>query len=238
MSTSFAFKPIVTDGLVFTIDAANSKSFVSGSTSWYDLSGGGNTGTLTNGPAYDSNNGGSLVFDGTDDFVNFGLTTPNLYPNTSDFTINMWLKFGAFTGTYRMVWYGNAGGGFNGVGIVLQDNANNFIFEIRGSNVTRQRISFSVASYLNTWNYWSFAIVQSTLQVLVYVNGSLLTTLSYSDWGGAINKQGSQNFMLGSHAGTIWFYNGSIGQVSAYKGKALSATEILQNYNALKGRYI
>jgi hypothetical protein len=81
------FKPIVTDGMVLNLDAANRKSFVSGSTSWYDLSGGGNNGTLTNGPAYNSANGGSIVFDGIDDICSV-VDTPFRFGNT--FTISVW----------------------------------------------------------------------------------------------------------------------------------------------------
>ena len=60
----------ITDGLVLCLDAANRKSYPGSGTTWTDLSGRGNTGTLTNGPTYSSANGGSIVFDGTDDIVN------------------------------------------------------------------------------------------------------------------------------------------------------------------------
>ena len=60
---------IVTNGLVLYLDAANKKSYPGSGTTWTDLSGNNNTGTLTNGPTFDSNNGGSIVFDGTNDYV-------------------------------------------------------------------------------------------------------------------------------------------------------------------------
>jgi len=60
---------IVTDGLVLALDAGNTKSYPGSGTTWTDLSGNGNTGTLTNGPTFDSANGGSIVFDGTNDYV-------------------------------------------------------------------------------------------------------------------------------------------------------------------------
>ena len=63
---------MVTDGLIFYLDAANPRSFVSGSTSWYDMTRNSNNGTLTNGPTYDSSNGGAVVFDGSNDYINFG----------------------------------------------------------------------------------------------------------------------------------------------------------------------
>ena len=59
---------IITNGLVLALDAANTKSYVSGSTVWRDLSGNNNSGSLTNGPTFNSANGGSIVFDGVDDY--------------------------------------------------------------------------------------------------------------------------------------------------------------------------
>jgi hypothetical protein len=63
---------IVTDGLVLYLDAANQKSYPGTGTTWNDLSGNGNNGTLVNGPTFNSDNNGSIVFDGVDDYVNFG----------------------------------------------------------------------------------------------------------------------------------------------------------------------
>jgi hypothetical protein len=62
---------IVTNGLVFCLDAANSKSYPGTGTDWTDLSGNQINGILTNGPAYNSSNGGSIVFDGINDYINF-----------------------------------------------------------------------------------------------------------------------------------------------------------------------
>ena len=64
---------IVTDGLVLLLDAGNTKSYPGTGTTWTDISRNGNNGTLTNGPTFDSANGGSLVFDGVDDYVNWDL---------------------------------------------------------------------------------------------------------------------------------------------------------------------
>ena len=67
---AFNYSPkTVIDGLVLYMDAANSKSYVSGSTTWNDISRGGNIGTLLNGPTFNSSNSGNIVFDGTDDYV-------------------------------------------------------------------------------------------------------------------------------------------------------------------------
>ena len=63
---------VVYNGLVLYLDAANNKSYVSGSTSWNDLTSNQNVGTLTNGPTFNTGSGGSIVFDGVDDYVDCG----------------------------------------------------------------------------------------------------------------------------------------------------------------------
>ena len=79
---------IVTDGLVLCVDAANTKSYPGSGTTWTDISSKGNNGTLTNGPTFSSGNGGAIVFDGTNDYVDFGSQVANL----STSTISFWIK--------------------------------------------------------------------------------------------------------------------------------------------------
>ena len=70
---AFNYSPnIITDGLVLYLDAANTKSYPGSGTTWRDLSKSQLNGTLTNGPTFNSSNGGSIVFDGVDDYVNLG----------------------------------------------------------------------------------------------------------------------------------------------------------------------
>ena len=80
---------VVYDGLVLYLDAANNKSYVSGSTSWLDLTHNQNNGTLTNGPTYSSANLGSIVFDGSNDYVK--LPNSSIF-QLSNFTFNAWVK--------------------------------------------------------------------------------------------------------------------------------------------------
>ena len=79
-------KPIITNGLVLALDAANKKSYPGSGTVWSDLSGNANTGTLTNGPTFDSSNNGSIDFDGTDDFVECSKIS------STNFTNSVWMK--------------------------------------------------------------------------------------------------------------------------------------------------
>jgi restriction endonuclease S subunit len=86
--------PIVTDGLVFAVDAANYESYPGSGTTWTDLAGTSN-GTLTNGPTFNSENGGNIDFDGTDDYTDFGNSLP--IDGTSAGTISIWAKTSAST---------------------------------------------------------------------------------------------------------------------------------------------
>jgi len=96
---SFNFSPkIVTDGLVLYLDAANTKSFISGSTTWNDISKNKNDGTLINGPTFNPNNMGSIVFDGLNDYVNCGKNSSILFLIRSGLylhreILNRWFKW-------------------------------------------------------------------------------------------------------------------------------------------------
>ena len=88
MALTHGIKPIVTSGLVLCLDAGNIKSYPGIGTAWTDLSGRGGIGTLTNGPTYNSANGGSFSFDGIDDYVSSvsNLTLAN------NFSVSLWLR--------------------------------------------------------------------------------------------------------------------------------------------------
>ncbi len=80
----------VTDGLVLALDAGNTKSYPGSGTAWTDLIGS-NNGTLTNGPTYNSDNGGSIVFDGTNDYVTISDDSDFTF-GTGDLTVEAWFK--------------------------------------------------------------------------------------------------------------------------------------------------
>jgi hypothetical protein len=79
---------IVTDGLILSLDAANNKSYPRSGTTWNDLSGNGNNGTLVNGPTFSSANGGSIVFDGTNDVV----STTLVQTFVNELTVETWYR--------------------------------------------------------------------------------------------------------------------------------------------------
>ena len=80
----FEVASIVTDGLILHLDAADSNSYGGSGNTWYDISGNGYNGILTNGPTYSTNNGGCLIFDGTNDYIK--LTSTPLWQNIRNIT--------------------------------------------------------------------------------------------------------------------------------------------------------
>ncbi|MFY7884644.1 MAG: hypothetical protein ACOVOV_07360, partial [Dolichospermum sp.] len=87
---------IVTNGLVLNLDAANTKSYVSGSTNWFSLGNPSLSGSLVNGPAFSSENGGSIVFDGVNDYVQ--IDNPSILQN-QNFSISTWINPSPATNT-------------------------------------------------------------------------------------------------------------------------------------------
>jgi len=84
---------ITTNGLVLAIDAADKNSYPGSGTVWTDLSGNRNTGTLNNGPTYNSLVGGNILLDGTDDYVS---VENNTILNPSNITVSIWVKRNAY----------------------------------------------------------------------------------------------------------------------------------------------
>tara|TARA_B100001175_G_C19469472_1_gene620951 strand:- start:647 stop:1327 length:681 start_codon:yes stop_codon:yes gene_type:complete len=217
---------IVTDGLVLALDAGNTKSYPGSGTSWSDISGQGNNGTLTNGPTYSSDNGGSIVFDGTNDYIDVSGTESFNAPLSINFTLSIWM-YPTKTGNWQGVFTKNRSTGTQ-VGLFLS-SSNEFVFGFSGSGGNLIGSSFST----NTW-YHVVLVQAANTSRKIYINGSLDVTKT-STFG--TTSSGSETFRLGQASGVNEYFGGRISNASIYNNKALTASEVLQNYNALKGRY-
>ena len=228
---AFNFSPkIVTDGLVLCLDAANSKSIISGSTKWTDLSRGGNNGTLINGPIFDSGSGGNIVFDGSSNYV---LGDTILEPQNNALSISTWFKP---TGP------SNNNDGYGGVLLVNTNQAN--LSYALGYSWANQCVSFNTKindaltssnnSVLRNSISYITAIYNGSQQI-IYLNGQLLTSRAYTIPLSYLSS-GDRFFRIGQWGLLPRNFNGKIYQMSLYN-KALSAAEILQNYNATKTRF-
>jgi hypothetical protein len=223
---SFVHSPkIITEGLVLALDAGNTKSYTSGSTTWFDKSGNARNGTLTNGPTFSSANGGSIVFDGTNDYARF---SPSSGFDINQFTWSAWVK-GTYSVQPALLFIGNDVGQsvipykifigvINSGGLKLRINYNNVATVNLGSLTDNVLYNLGITYDGTTTN--------------MYVNG--VSIGSSTAMSGALNSK--TYAYIGSTAAATEFYNGSIYTTSLYN-RALSASEIQQNFNALRGRY-
>ena len=218
------YEPIVTNGLVLNLDAGFTPSYPTTGTTWYDVSSGGNNGTLINGPTFNSGNGGSIVFDGTNDYVtiNQTLTTPITITgfvkyNNQGKSLNTWMN--SFPHTVLAISLNRLGGG------------QIYVYIGNGSGWQGQPgIISSTNMSVNTW--YHLAYVSNGSGSVLYLNGVNVGTSihSPSGWGlkyflGWIELNGDGEYL-----------NGNIGNTQIYN-RALSQTEIIQNYNAQKSRF-
>jgi hypothetical protein len=215
MLPRFVGENIVTDGLILYLDAGYKSSYSGSGTTWYDVSGYGNHGTLTNGPTFNSSNGGSIIFDGADDYANL----PNgLLSGTGDFTIIQWVQCdGPGIGTT----FGNYGAGTLQFG---WSSSYVFLWLDNGS------------AYASTSNF--------TTAITMIAGRRIGTTTNYLKNGTVIGTGASNasignsntNFRIGTNTSTTEQYKGKIYTTMVYN-RGLSNAEILQNYNTQKGRF-
>ena len=231
--------PIVTDGLVFAVDASNLVSYESGSTTTYSLTGS-LSGSLVNGVGYSSNNGGTWVFDGVDDKLTFG--SPNI---TSSCTVNQWIQplSGSAT-TMRTIEYVAV----NSATAVLYSQ----LIKVSNTWYHQTLVSGYQAGYAEEMNMYFQSNVTSfvqnntpynftfTWERTPGVNSTLKTYLN-----GVFREQqvNTNNYWANTASLATATYNiassykGNIGTTSFYN-RALTASEVLQNYNAQKARFI
>jgi hypothetical protein len=229
----FAGPEIAESGLVLALDAGNIKSYNAGisTTTWTDLSGRGNTGTLTNGPTYSS---GSIVFDGTNDYV----VIPR--PVQDDFTLSCWFKTNQTAspgGGVDRYWY-------DGYGLIDGATDGTSGFDDFGMTVRIGKLCFGVGnpdtsftsplSYNdNIWHYAVATRIRSSGAIALYVDGVLVISGTAA---GTQSLTSPLQLRIGCLQTGVKFFLGNLAQVSIYN-RALSAAEIQQNFNALRGRF-
>ena len=217
---------IITDGLVLALDAGNTKSYPGSGTSWSDLSGQGNTGTLTNGPTYSSADGGSIVFDGSNDSA----TLPTLDIAGNELTFSVW-NYGIEAKTSSIIYLEDSGN-HRMLNVHLPWNNRVVYFDKGGNNYDRINKTATNVEYQG-WHHWAFTANASTGSMKIYLDSALWHsgtghTKTFTNITGSVKKIGKSHL-------NQW-HRGYISNLQLYK-KELSQAEVLQNYNALKGRF-
>ena len=205
---------IVRDGLVFHVDASKSNSYAGVGNTIYDISGSGKIGTLTNGPTFSGLNGGSIAFDGSNDYILF----PNSDVMGSVYTQNIWFKKNSSNvGDLADAQYSGA---------LVYSGSIVFYY----TNVPPYTLTAYYSFAIGVW--YCLSLVRGSSVKQIYLNGNILASTGSTDMYDAPGT----NFVIGSNGGNSEFLNGNISQVQIYN-RALSAQEISQNFNATKGRY-
>ena len=214
---------IVTDGLVLALDAGNPKSYPGSGTTWTDLSGRGNTGTLVNGVGYNSNDGGSLVFDGVNDYVqiNQTLSTP--------FTITGFIRYTDQAKTLNTFINTNP---HAVLGISLNRTGSGDIYVYIGNGSGWLALPAIISSSNMIVNQWYQVTFTSTGSgSILYLNGVNVGTSVHSPSG-----WGSSYYLGTIIIASGEYLKGDIGTTQIYN-KALTPQEIQQNFNATRSRY-
>ncbi len=232
----------VTNGLLLHLDAADIKSYPRTGILWYDRSGNRNNGTLTNGPAFNSGNGGSVVFDGTDDYVNIPYTSILTPTSQISFEATAYLTNWDVSTDYRILSKTQSGGyniGLNEPSFITNGYLGGLVFaggSYRIVRIPRSSVSSGWHHLAFTFDGRYFKMYLDGINVNSYDIGST-TTISYSS---------NNSLLIGAEVGSgstpdgIYpngsYLNGRVASVKIYN-RALSQQEVIQNYNATKSRF-
>jgi len=218
---------IVTDGLVFSLDAGSERSYPGSGTAWNDLSSSKSVYTLNNGPSFDSGNGGTFVFDGVDDYAS--TSSAPLSAGATAYSIEAVFKADS-TGT-QVIWEQGSTAQTAGKRvcmILLSTGTGGF----NGQNADFQT---SVNYSINTWYNWLITVDTSlsSNKIKIYVNG----VLSAQGNPSATLNAGADGARVGNKlSNSTEDFDGNIALVRAYN-RVLTAAQVLQNYNAQKSRF-
>lgn len=215
---------VVTNGLVLCLDAANIKSYLGTGTTWNDLSGIGSNGTLQNNPTYNTNNLGNFSLDGVDDrvLISCNNSTVRTFNSTTQFIINL----PTYSGGQRCILSYRTGAGSLYIG-----KSSNGIFCFYDQLSTAGFTAGNITA--NTTVICAITCDANNNLLSIYINGILVGSASRTGWISAYHTSlylgwdagGTNEFMLGN------FYSFS------HYNRVLTATEIQQNFNAVRGRY-
>lgn len=216
---------IVQQGLVLNLDAGNPYSYAGAGTTWYDVSGIGNNGTLTNGPTYSRTNDGYIVFDGTDDYVS--IPSNNNFNNGNNITVEAWVLCTNWSSyTHPMI----VAKGINVEWILWKSNDVGYVGKLGWRGAGTAYTTTSLPN--NTWVQCVGSIGSAGQKV--YLNGVLESTVGNTTFtSGNVNVTIAAGLVTGSPANLL----GANVAITRIYNTQLTDAQVLQNYNATKGRF-
>jgi len=230
----------VTDGLIFYVDPTNTNTYSGVGTTAYNLIPGGiNNFSLNNGLSYDLDKSGSFYFDGSNDYVGLGSTT---IFNSTAFTVSFWIKPTTYSGTYCSGAVSNGQYTIFGTSSTYQGYSSTFSGAIQtgGSSnaaATVNQSNFSINKWYHYVAVYDSAGTGNSTKFKIYIDG-VIKSLTFDGTMPSSPYAAGQEARIGwgPGGGAYPYYNGNIGLVQIHR-RALSSTEILQNYNATKARF-
>lgn len=224
----YAGPEISQSGLVLCLDAGSPKSYPGSGNTWVNLANTNLNSTLINGPTYSTNNGGVMIFDGVDDYVE-----TNYIPQSNvSYTISFWGKSSASGYPNRPLGNSDALAGANGASFIwgFRSNPNNLLAARRyGLNNSDRDIEVIISDLSTKIHYISHTYDSSTGSKL-YVDGVEVGN------NNVLGFTSGMTFRIGKEGNGTDRFNGNIYNVQIYN-RALSASEVRQNFNALRGRF-
>jgi hypothetical protein len=214
---------IVTTNLSMFLDAGNASSYPGSGTTWTDLSGNSRNGTLTNGPTYSSADGGSIVFDGTNDFVQ---CSGSITATAATFVI--WIRRNGLQGDFDGIMYSRSA---NATGLSFWGTTN--------------KLSYTWNNAVNTYSWDSGLTIPDLTWCMIAVSVTSTTATAYLCQSSGITSATNtvshtsttlDAIRIGQDSLASRFFTGNIATAMIYD-RALTANEITQNFNALRGRY-
>ena len=221
---------IIRDGLIIWDDVLFQTSYPSSGTTLFDLSGNNYDGTLVNGVGYDSANGGSLEFDGINDYVDFGNSVTN---GQIDISVSLWCYVYGQAGAQFLIQKYDANTTRNGYFLYYSGTTNKFGADGRES--AAQYISNPSANTFSANNWYNVVFTKSANNWRLYVNNVL--EANNFPGNGITPFTNNQLFTMGSLPSNSLYGKSKIAQMAIYN-RALSSTEVTHNFNTTKGRFI
>ena len=226
---------IVTDGLALALDAGNTKSYPGSGTTWNDLSSNGNNGTITNATF---NSDGYFAFDGSSDYISFASASELQFLNRDPYSLEVWMyvdsnPFGSqsYTGIFNRE--DSSGGSRDGYNLWLHGNDVNYVnlSSERFTSGTQNGVSkvYINADFLNMWHH--IIVTYDGTNIKLYRNAEEVSSNTNT-----LNITNTTKALEIGRRGTSSYFNGKLNGQKIYN-KALSASEIKQNFNALRGRF-
>ena len=215
-------------GLILSFDPSNSRSYSGVGITINNLAGAGGTATLINGPVFSALNGGSVAFDGSDD----GMIFPSPNFATSDFTMDVWVRLNGYPPTANAAIITNRGTNDNGWLLDINSNKKGrLVFQ----NDAGTQYIIETIDIINLSQWTNLTAVRSGTTLSFYRNGIFQTSTSFPS-NYSINSPIANDY-VGRYQSPNGYLNANVSNIKYYN-RALSSTEVLQNYNATKNRFI